>query len=143
MAVAAFAHGRLEGPGEEHRRLQVHAQRPLDLVGREALQFSGPRETGVGDQAVHLARIGGEPLGGSVLAQIGSCDTVLTWQRARELVQRVDLPSAQDQACAPSGKGLRDRSPDAACRSREQHRLAIEVHVGKLPRGARQIGCPR
>ena len=64
MAGARLQHRRVEGAGEQHRRLEVDPQRPLDLLGSEVVQLAGAGQTGVGDEDLGARGLGGEALGG-------------------------------------------------------------------------------
>ena len=63
--------GGVERPGHQDRSLEVDAQGSRHLPGREVGQQARPRQSGVGDEDVDVARVGGELLGGAGLGQVG------------------------------------------------------------------------
>ena len=98
MAGAALEHRRVERPGEQHRRLEVDAQRAGQLLGGEVGQAPGAGQPGVGDEDVDRARLGGELLGGARLGQVGGEDAVAVAGQLRgQRLQRLGLAAAQHQ----------------------------------------------
>ena len=127
-------HRRGEEPRKHHAGTQVHVERPVDLLDREAVEAPGGRDARVGDQDINLARLFGEAPGLAGAGEIGRNHLRFT-ELLRELAERVGIASRQDELRALAMQppcDMRTKTGRCAC---EQDRLAAELHGRRICRG--------
>ena len=129
VAGAALDHRREQRLRHQHRRLEVDPQRPDHLFRGEVIERAGAGQARVGDEDVHVPRLGGQQLAGARLGEVGRQGPVaVARQLGGERLQGVALAGAEEDGRPLVGHGQGDRPAEASRGPGEQRCLTGKFH---------------
>ena len=128
VATAANEHPRQQRPRELDRRSQVHVERAIDLLGREAVDGAAGRKRRVRDEHVDRARALGERGRALGVREVRGQAHGPPAELGADLLQHVLAPGAQEHARAACVECPRDRATNPARGPGEEDGRAVKLH---------------